>query len=118
MMRHKTLIWAMAAIVQTVAVATIAPSVNAQDTSAGLKLAEQRCARCHAIKPGQIGQHPLAPTFMDIANRYSVWDLQESFAEGILVGHAAMPKFVLKPREINNLLSYMDTMTKRQKQSR
>ena len=86
-----------------------------QDTAAGLRLAETLCARCHAIAPGEIGRHPLAPTFADIANRYSVWDLQEALAEGILVGHASMPKFKLQPKDITDLLSYMDTMTKPKK---
>lgn len=110
MVLDRILIGAVVVIMQMAA-----PSVVAQDQAAGLKLADKLCAKCHAISPGQIGRHPLAPTFQDIANRYSVWDLQEALAEGILVGHAAMPKFILKPEEITNLLTYMDTMTKPKK---
>lgn len=88
-----------------------------ENVKAGLALAQTMCSECHAISPDMIGRHPLAPTFQDIANRYSVWNLEEAFAEGILVGHASMPKFVLEPKEINDLLSYMDTLSKSKKPS-
>ena len=96
----------LAAVIQLAA-----PNVAAQSPSAGLKIANKLCARCHAIRPGQTGQHPLAPTFQDIAKRYPVWGLQEALAEGILVGHASMPAFVLPPADVGNLLTYMDTLT-------
>ena len=103
----------LAAVIQLAA-----PNVAAQSPSAGLKVAHRLCARCHAIRPGQTGQHPLAPTFQDIAKRYPVWDLQEALAEGILVGHASMPAFVLPPADIGNLLTYMDTLTPQKKKNR
>jgi mono/diheme cytochrome c family protein len=112
MLRDRSMLVLLVAIMQ---LAT--PNVSAQSQSAGLKLAEKLCARCHAIGPGEIGRNPLAPTFQDIAKRYSVWDLQEALAEGILVGHATMPAFVLKPKEIGDLLTYMDTFTPPKKKS-
>ena len=84
----------------------------AQSTIAGEALAEKLCARCHAIRTGEKSKHGLAPAFPLIANRYSVWGLQEALAEGIVVGHADMPKFVLSPNEINDLLAFMDTFTR------
>ena len=69
-------------------------TVTAQPQDKGFQLADKLCARCHAIAPGKVRKHPRAPSFMDIANRYSVWGLQEALAEGIVVGHADMPKFV------------------------
>lgn len=89
-----------------------ASPVAAQSTVAGEALAERLCARCHAIRSGDTSKHGLAPTFPAIANRYSVWGLQEALAEGIVVGHADMPKFVLSPREINDLLAFMDGFTR------
>lgn len=88
------------------------PPAAAQSTVAGEALAEKLCARCHAIKAGDRSRHGLAPAFAAIANRYSVWGLQEALAEGIVVGHADMPKFVLSPSEINDLLAFMDTFTR------
>ena len=96
---------------------TLPGTAGAQDKAAGMQIAKSLCARCHAIAPGEIGLHPLAPTFQDVARRYSVWDLQEALAEGILVGHASMPKFKLKPKEIGDLLTYMDALPKLPKQA-
>jgi mono/diheme cytochrome c family protein len=89
----------------------------AQNIVAGQAISEKLCARCHAIKSGQKSKHALAPTFPAIANRYSVWGLQEALAEGIIVGHVDMPKFVFSPTDINNLLAYMDTFTRKNGQS-
>ena len=87
-------------------------SAAAQNVSAGKVIAETFCARCHGIKPGQKSKHRLAPEFSVIANRYSVWGLQEALAEGIIVGHADMPQYTFSPTEIDNLLAYMDTFTR------
>lgn len=89
---------------------TIASTASAGDNADGFKIAEKYCSQCHAIGLADKGRHPRAPAFKIIANRYSVWDLQEALAEGIVVAHDAMPKFVLKPDEIYELLSYMDTL--------
>lgn len=89
--------------------------VAAQPEDTGFKLAEKLCARCHAIERGKVSRHPRAPSFMEIANRYSVWGLQEALAEGIVVGHPDMPKFVLNPEEINPLLTYMDGLKSQKK---
>lgn len=90
---------------------------TAQNITAGHAIAEKLCARCHAIEARQKSKHGLAPSFPVIANRYSVWGLQEALAEGIIVGHADMPKFVFSPEEINDLLAYMDTFTRKKGQA-
>lgn len=89
----------------------ITPAI-AQDVVRGQKIAERHCARCHSINTGENSRHRLAPPFPIIANRYSVWGLQEALAEGIVVGHADMPPFTFSPDQINNLLSFMDTFTR------
>lgn len=96
------------------AVTMFAASAGAKDDKileAGRTLAQKLCASCHAI--GRSGPSPLAkaPPFGVIANRYSVWSLQEALAEGIVTGHLEMPQFVLKPEEIDGLLTYWDTLT-------
>ena len=86
----------------------------AQDGSAvaaGRELARKLCAGCHAISRDDNSKLPKAPPFRVIAQRYSVWSLQESLAEGIVTGHAAMPQFVFNPDQIDQLLTYMDTFT-------
>jgi mono/diheme cytochrome c family protein len=85
-------------------------SAASQDFTAGERLAARYCERCHNIGRTGVSRLPIAPTFRDIANRYSVWGMQEALAEGVVVGHPAMPKFVLTPEQIFDLLSYMDTL--------
>jgi hypothetical protein len=42
----------------------------------------------------------LAPPFGDLSKRYPIENLAEAFAEGIVTGHPAMPRFTFEPREI------------------
>jgi mono/diheme cytochrome c family protein len=78
--------------------------------SLGQKLAQEWCAKCHAI--GLYGDSPLriAPPFRELHKRYNVEDLAESFAEGILVGHPTMPEFRFDPDQIQNLIAYLKTL--------
>ena len=77
---------------------------------AGKVIAEERCASCHAI--GTSGESPVgkAPPFRNLHQRYPVEHLAEALAEGIEVGHEAMPEFVFEPREIDALLAYLKTL--------
>jgi mono/diheme cytochrome c family protein len=87
-----------------------AHQARAQDTDAGLALAKKNCARCHAI--GKTGESPNseAPPFREIVSRYPVETLAEAFAEGITVGHEAMPEFSFAPEEIEDLLAYISSL--------
>ena len=78
------------------------------ETLSGQVLAEEKCARCHAIGASGESRHMEAPSFREIAGRYPVWSLAEAFAEGIVTGHADMPEFKLEPAEIGALLSYIE----------
>ena len=106
----KFLIMTSLALVMLSAIAS-AQDPSAQDQRAGQALAERLCARCHSIDSTSASPLEKAPPFRAIANRYSVWLLQEALAEGIVTGHAAMPEFVLSPDEIANLLTFMDSFT-------
>lgn len=77
----------------------------------GRAIAEAKCARCHAI--GNQGKSPmaLAPPFRELPQRYPVEHLAEAFAEGIVVGHPAMPEFTFDPPEIDALLSYLQSLS-------
>jgi len=91
--------------------ATVSLPAHADELAEGRELAEDMCGTCHAIGPADETENVDAPTFSEIAGRYSVWNLQEALAEGIVVGHEDMPEFTLTPQQINALLSYMDTLT-------
>lgn len=70
-------------------------------------MAQQYCARCHAI--GTEGSSPFreAPPFREVVRRYPVEQLEEALAEGISVGHPAMPLFEFQPHEIDDLLAFL-----------
>ncbi len=92
----------------------IAPArTEGGDAALGKRLAEEWCAKCHAIGP--FGGSPLqvAPPFRELHSRYNVEDLAESLAEGILVGHPSMPVFRFDPDQIENLIAYLKTLEKR-----
>jgi len=76
----------------------------------GRSIAERLCARCHAITA--TGQSPstAAPPFRDLSKRYPIEQLAEALAEGIVVGHSAMPEFRFEPAEIDDLLAYLESL--------
>jgi mono/diheme cytochrome c family protein len=76
----------------------------------GHRLAEAKCARCHAI--GAAGASPVvpAPPFRLLPRRYPVESLAEALAEGIVVGHPMMPEFKFDPPEIDALLAYIESL--------
>lgn len=80
------------------------------DAAAGQRLAETHCATCHAIGSGGTSPHENAPAFRTLSRRYSISALEESFAEGVLVGHPDMPQFQLGPNEVDALIAYIYTV--------
>lgn len=89
--------------------ATAMPA-GAQAQNDGKRFAETHCAKCHAVGPE--GDSPLAkaPPFRAIAAKGDVDNLQEALAEGIVVGHEAMPEFELEPAQIAGLLDYLKSL--------
>lgn len=85
-------------------------NAHADTVAAGKKLAEQNCARCHAIDHTGASPHDQAPPFRELTARYDVWGLQEALAEGILTGHPDMPQFTFEPEEITALLTFLENL--------
>jgi mono/diheme cytochrome c family protein len=82
------------------------------EVATGRQLAEQLCARCHAIAgpgPGPLAQ---APAFSGFARKWPIDYLAESLAEGIVTGHGPvrMPAFKLEPPAIDALLAYLKSV--------
>jgi cytochrome c len=86
-------------------------SAAARDIDAGRKIAQRNCARCHAIAEKGASPYRKAPPFRDIAAKGNVDQLQEALAEGIMVGHPAMPEFKLAPQQIADFLAYVKNLT-------
>jgi len=79
-------------------------------TERGAAIAAKQCARCHSIGPTGASPMSLAPPFRDLSKRYPISNLAEAFAEGIVTGHPAMPRFTFEPREISALLAFIDSL--------
>ena len=90
----------------------VAPALAQTDTQRGAALVKQHCAACHAT--GAEGASPKAdaPPLREIARKYRVEDLEEAFAEGIMVSHQAtdMPPFTFDPPEIMALTAFLRSL--------
>jgi mono/diheme cytochrome c family protein len=82
----------------------------AQAAGRGGQFAARACAGCHAI--GQTGASPMAaaPPFREVAHRYPLDQLEARFAEGLATTHPAMPPFVFRASEIDDLTAYLQTL--------
>ncbi len=76
----------------------------------GKALIELNCASCHAITKTDKSQHPDAPAFRILSQRYPIDALAEAFAEGIYAGHPDMPEFQATPAQIDAILAYIDSI--------
>lgn len=104
------------ALSASMASASIAQTAAA---SRGQALVRQNCGSCHAVGTG--GESPMrgAPTLRTLAQNYPVAHLEEALAEGINVGHPAMPVVAFAPDEVDAIVVYLETIqTPRQPQSR
>ncbi|MEO3472783.1 cytochrome c [Roseomonas sp. CAU 1739] len=83
---------------------------SAQSVAQGERLAQTRCAACHAV--GRTGASPRgnAPAFRDLHNRYPVDQLAESLAEGIVTGHPDMPEASFDQAEVASLIAYLRSL--------
>lgn len=100
-----------------VASLTLVQTSNSKDQpslSAGRRIAEAQCGRCHAVGRQGESLNPRAPRFRELGARYPLDDLREALAEGMIVGHPAlMPKVTLEPRQIDDLIAYMKSLQPR-----
>jgi mono/diheme cytochrome c family protein len=78
--------------------------------SEGRLLARIHCSACHAIDPGETSAHLDAPSLRLISRRYPVSALEESLAEGIVVGHPDMPEYRFRPEDVASLLAFLETI--------
>jgi mono/diheme cytochrome c family protein len=79
----------------------------------GRAIAEANCGGCHAT--GRFGESPApeAPPFRRLSDNYRVAMLEEALAEGISVGHPAMPEFQFAPDDTAALIGYLQSIQER-----
>jgi cytochrome c len=75
----------------------------------GRAIAEQKCARCHAVGRDDERPHAIVTPFRDLHARYPIEMLVQAQASGIISGHDEMPMFELSRSDMNALLTYIDS---------
>jgi mono/diheme cytochrome c family protein len=102
--------WGLA-VCSLAACASSEPAAPADPVAAeGRFLAEVHCSACHAIGRNDGSKHPEAPRLRDLSKHYPVAALEESLAEGIVVGHPDMPEFRFRPEDVAALIRYLETI--------
>ena len=81
----------------------------AADAESGKRLAQARCASCHAIEPNQGRQVADAPPFDLIASRFG--NNPEIIAFSLLDPHPRM-NMTLTRREVQDIAAYISTLAK------
>lgn len=98
------------ALMLTAAPALAQNAAQPGSIAAGQAIAEERCTRCHAIAATGNSPFPAAPPFRELHRKYPVEQLAEALAEGIAVGHPDMPEFVLQPAEIEDFITFLNSL--------
>jgi cytochrome c len=76
----------------------------------GEVLVQRHCALCHSVGTSGTSPNAAAPAFRELHRRYSIENLSEALAEGMLVGHPAMPEFEFQPQDIRAIVSYLKSI--------
>lgn len=94
--------------------ALIAYLQSVQTRDPGQALAEQRCARCHAVGQTGTSPYPGAQPFRNLGRRWWRGQLAKALRAGIIVEHdkadARVPPMKLNDEEIEAFLNYLDSI--------
>jgi cytochrome c len=95
------------------AAAIITASVQEEENLAdtGKWLAEQHCAKCHAIQGAGPSPHEDAPPFAALAAKWPLQKFEDAFRAGILAEHPDMPFFMPEEDQLIALIEYFYTLT-------
>ena len=79
------------------------------DVAAGKAYAEQICAACHAVQPGEMDS-PLyeAPPFQDVADTPGMTEL--ALSVWLQSSHPTMPNIILEPDDMRNVIAYIRSL--------
>lgn len=89
---------------------TASVDIAAEAIERGRSLTSTACAGCHAT--GAAGASPLADAspLREIVQRRPLERLEAGFAEGLVTAHPAMPAYVFRASEIDDLIAYLETL--------
>jgi len=88
----------------------IAAEVLTGNSAEGKALVELLCSRCHGTEEDTESPFVSAPVLRELSTRWPLEHLAEALAEGITVGHPAMPAFEFSSREIDDIIAYLETL--------
>lgn len=94
------------ALALSAALATVA-TAQGDHSARGLKLVQEKCARCHATGRADVSPDPKAPPFRNVGKNYPPEHLAEALAEGIVTGDNNMPEFKFDPRDVDAIIDYL-----------
>jgi mono/diheme cytochrome c family protein len=97
-------------VIGTMLLAPVTLARAGTEVEAGRRLVEANCSSCHAVGPTDKSQHPDAPAFRTLSERYPIDSLAEALAEGISTGHPDMPQFVATPSQIDEIIAYLTSL--------
>ncbi|HYD88907.1 MAG TPA: cytochrome c [Vitreimonas sp.] len=100
----------VAVLISISACASQAQTAEQTPEARGQALVETNCGSCHATGPAGESPAPEAPPFRTLSQNYRVADLEEALAEGISVGHPAMPQFQFEPEDVNAIIVYLQSI--------
>lgn len=95
---------------QPFATPTLADSLDREAAARGRAIALVGCASCHAVDATGPSPLPEAPPFREIVRRRSLDDIAAGMAQGLLTSHPAMPPYVFRAAEIDDLRAYLETL--------
>lgn len=103
---------------------TVAPATTASDrvgpkdpAQRGQAIVIRDCGGCHATGKADKSAFPPAPPFRELGARYDVDGLAEALAEGISVGHPAMPERAYPAAEVAEIIAYLKSVQPRARRS-
>ena len=101
---------APAAYTEATELPSLSATMNVEAASRGRAITIIGCASCHAIDAAGSSPFAAAPPFRDVVHRRSLDDLETAFATGLVTTHPAMPPYVFRAGEIDDLLAYFETL--------
>jgi mono/diheme cytochrome c family protein len=89
---------------------SLSTALDSAAASRGRAIALVGCASCHAIDATGVSPFAPATPFRDIVQRRSLDDIETGFAQGLVTPHPAMPPYVFRAGEIDDLIAYLGTL--------
>ena len=108
-MRYIIVAFLLITLVVVLWISTAADDENSPELR-GQALLASNCSRCHAIGRSGNSNHPEAPPFRILSQRYVIDNLAEALAEGLSTGHPDMPEFVFEAEDVGAILAYLKSI--------